>query len=400
MKISTNSKLLFILTFLSLSGILITSSMACSKDYYKPYAEWRESNGQPYLYARSPDYYTLGVLKAQYLSQQYITFDYALKGMIQNFGIPLDYAYYLASLYDEFIPSDYQNEMQGIADTLPLTYYDVLLQKSLFDGFYGQIIPDMTGLNISPIHLGGCTVVASKNADGSITIGQNMDLSYFFKDTINFVLYKIRGKRPVFTMNMGASHLVGKTKKVTAVLNLVETVIHGEISMPTSIKRRMALENSRTAFGYQRRMRTNGFASSWNWLIGDKYENLISCESIPSVYNDHILTEGEVVVKSNTFKTEEYKPYLLNPTYSLERQAKAEELSLNAMNDGILTLDELFGDILSYSDNTEASITRIPSDNPNDPILTSTVAFIGIQGNEGKFGIGNPLESNWGVIPL
>ena len=179
-------KFLMILTFVISSTIFISATLACPKEYN--HAEWKQSNGQPYLNIRSKNYYDLGVLKAQYLSQQYITFDYALKGLIQSLGISMDYAYYLATLYNTHIPNEYQEEIKGISDKIPtLTYYDIVMQISLFDGFYGQIIPTMTGLDISPIHLGGCTVVDSKNADGSITIGQNMDLSYYFKDTINFI---------------------------------------------------------------------------------------------------------------------------------------------------------------------------------------------------------------------
>ena len=396
MRLKKKSVILIFFTITMFSGFFMTNSLA------KPnFVELCETSNQSYIDVKVPDYYSLGVLKAQYCGQQIMTFDYSLKGLIQTLGIPLDYCYYLANLYNEHIPEDYKNEIQGIADTLPnLSYYDIVLQICLFDGFYGQIIPSQTGLNILPIHIGGCTVVASKNADGTITIGQNMDLSYYFKDTIYFMKYKIKGKQPVFAMYMGACHLVGTTKKVSAVLNLIETVVHGEISMPTSIKRRLSLETSKNAFEYQETMINNGFASSWNWLVGDKYNNLIACESIPAVYNEQVLSYGEAIVKSNTYKTAEYVPFLLNPSYSLERQIKAEELTSNAMNDNILTLDELLGKILSFRDGTDASITRMPGDNPSDPIITSTVAFMGIKGKDGRFGIGNPLDNTWGVIPL
>ncbi len=396
MKLKKKSIVLIFLTVSMFSGIIMTNSLAKTN-----FMRWCETNDQSYVDVRVPDYYSLGVLKAQYCDQQIIKLDYAIKGLIQTLGIPLDYCYHLASLYNAQIPQDYKNELQGIADSIPtLTYYDVVLQVCLFDGFYGQIIPSKTGVNIPPIHLGGCTVVASKNTDETITIGQNMDLSYYFKDTLYFIKYKIKGKQPVFAMYMGACHLVGITKKVSSVLNLIETVVHGEICMPTSIKRRLSLESSKNAFEYQEIMINNGFASSWNWLIGDKYNNLIACESIPAVYNDQILSCGEAIVKSNTYKTPEYIPYLLKPSYSLERQAKAEDLTSKAMNDGILTLDELFGDVLSFRDGTDASITRLPGDNSNDPIITSTIAFMGLKGKDGRFGVGNPLESSWGVIPL
>jgi len=364
-------------------------------------AEWRESNGQRYLYLGCSDYYNLGVLKAQHLAKQYITFDYVLKGMIQNLNIPIEYCYELANAYNQYIPKRYQRETQGIADTIPnLSYEDILFAEALFDGFYGQIIPSMIGVNIPPLHVGGCTVIASKNGDNSISIGQTMDLSYFFKDTINFVLYKVKNRNPTFAMNIGACHLIGTTKKITSVLNLIETVVTGEICMPTSIKRRIALETSKNAFEYQQIMINNGFGSSWNWLIGDKYNNLIACESIPAVYDEEVINDGEFVVKSNTYHTEEYIPYLINPSYSIERQAKAEELTSIAMNDGIITLEELFGDILSFRDGTDASITRMPGDDPNNPLMTCTLAFFGKKGKDGIFGIGNPLESNWGEIPI
>jgi hypothetical protein len=396
MRLKKKSIFLIFLTITMFSGIFMTNTLA------KPnFIEMCKTSNQSYLDVKVPDYYSLGVIKAQYRGQQIITFDYALKGLIHTLGVPLDYCYYLANLYNNHILDDYKNEIRGIADTLPnLSYYDIVLQICLFDGFYGQIIPSKTDLKIAPIHLGGCTVVASKNVDGTITIGQNMDLSYYFKDTIYFMKYKLKGKQPVFAMYMGACHLVGTTKKVSTFLNLIETVVHGEISMPTSIKRRLSLETSKNAYEYQETMINNGFASSWNWLVGDKYNNLIACESIPAAFNEQFLNYGEAIVKSNTYKTLGYIQYLLNPSYSLERQVKAEELTLNAMSDGILTLDELLGNILSFRDGTDSSITRMPIDNPNDPIITSTIAFMGIKGKDGRFGVGNPLDNSWGVIPL
>lgn len=403
MKIRKFTLLLIILFTFTAGSFLITSTVACKDSAPEPtnYAEWKTSNNQAYLEIKAEDYYTLGYLKGSYLILEYMTFDTVLKMLIEQLGIPLEYCYYLASLYDYYIPEPYKQEIQGMADAIPfLTYWDIVFQVVLFDAYYGQIIPSMTGLNIPPIHLGGCTVIASKNRDGTASIGQTMDLSYFFKDTINFVLYQVGYNRKVFQMCMGAMHLIGSTKKLTTVLNLVETVVQGEIGMPTSIKRRLALETSRNAFQYQYIMLTNSFCSSWNWIIADKKTHVIATESIPAVFDmEYLYRRGDYVCKSNRYKNEFFNMFLLDPTYSIERQAKAEELTGYAMMDGNLGLNELMT-ILGYYDGTESSITRFPFMNPEDPLLTSTLAFLTMKGKSGYFGKGTPITDSWGIIPL
>ena len=403
----TSITLAFLLLF-ALSGIYLASfGIAFSYDEHGEIknsyrgsngkARWISSNGQSYLEIYSKDYYQLGYLTGQYLVQQILLLHNILNSMMQQYNIPQEQALYIAKMYEVYIPECYKEEMQGIADSIELlSYDDILLQICFLDAFYGQIIPQMTGLGITPIKIVGCTAIASKNKGNSITLGQSMDFGYIFKDTLSFVKYKVKGKPTVFALKMGAMQLpLGKNRRVSSTITLVQTVVQGEINIPTMIKGKMAIENSKTAKEFQDIMTSSGFCSSWNWIIGDRYGNIFATESIPSSYIENLPTE--FTVRTNTYLSPYFKPYLLNSEYSIKRQNKAEQLTLEAVDDSVLSLNE-FMEILSYNDGTDSSICRYP--NPLNPTDTATLAFFGAKKRHGYFGLGNPVEDSWGILPI
>ena len=78
----------------------------------------------------------------------------------------------------------------------------------------------------------------------------------------------------------------------------------------------------------------------------------------------------------------------------------AEELVMDSFRDRKLSLCELIK-ILKYNDGTDASICRNDS---NDPMESQTGAFMASRQSNyfgiGIFGLGNPLENSWGIIPV
>ena len=342
-KIKKTSIILAFLLLFALSGTYLASFGNAFR--YDEYGEiktsyskssgrtrWRSSNDQSYLEIYARDYYQLGYLTGQHLAQQIVLLTNILMSMMQQYNIPQEQALYIAKMYDVHVPECYKEEMQGIADSIEiLSYDDILLQVCFLDIFYGQIVPQMTGLGITPIKIVGCTAIASKNRGNSITLGQSMDFGYIFKDTLSYVKYKVKGKPTVFALKMGAMQLpVCKNRRVSSTITLVQTVVQGEINIPIMIKGKMAIENSKTALEFQDIMTSNGFCSSWNWIVGDRYGNLIATESIPISYVENLPTQ--FVVRTNTYLSPFFKPYLLNPVYSINRQNKAEELTLEALS--------------------------------------------------------------------
>lgn len=71
MRLRNKSALLFFILAYSVGFCFLNSAVACENDTYDiNYAEWRPSNGQPFLYVKADDYYTLGYLEGQNLAFQ------------------------------------------------------------------------------------------------------------------------------------------------------------------------------------------------------------------------------------------------------------------------------------------------------------------------------------------
>ncbi len=364
------------------------------------YARWVERREQSYLLAVASDYYTLGTLLGQNLGDKIVLMDMILTNLIAQYNIDMEQAWMLIRGYEYFIPEEYKQEMVGISDSIPnLSYDDVLLQTCFLDFYYGQAMPlmigQMMGKLINPIKLFGCTAIGSKNKDGSVTVGQNMDFGYIFKDTLSFVNYRVKGKHSVFSLRMGSFVLpIGKSKFVYSTLTLVQTAVMGEVCTPISIKGRYALENSHDTFEYQEYMTTMGFSAGWNWIVGDKYGNLIGCESIPASYIETI--PESIIVRTNIYVSEYMQPFLIDPLLSKARQVKAEELAQEEYDGKKIQAKELI-EILSFNDGTDASICRFPPSNPQDP---ATLAFFSVRRGQGYFGLGNPVDNSWVRTPI
>ncbi|MFX0072728.1 MAG: carcinine hydrolase/isopenicillin-N N-acyltransferase family protein [Candidatus Hermodarchaeota archaeon] len=387
-------------------------SQSCCPGFY--YATWKETNGQTYLDILASDHYQLGVATGYNIFEKILEMKLILDQLLVQYNVsPLE-ALYLAKSYELSIADKYISEMQGIAEgceirsaelaqlgiVLPtITYNDILIQNTFLDGFYGYIIPSQVGIDSAP-KLFGCTAIAIKNSNRKVTIGQTWDFGAPFQNCYTFIRHKILGYPRIFGLRLGGmiQTPMGKTFWVTSTVNLVSLWKFGEISTPTSINSRMALENSRNAYQFKKFI-TQSKPCGWNYLISDIWGNLIALETAPGITIMRQIQKKDFVVSTNTYVNDDLKPFLLNPVYSLERQEKAEELTNEALNkDNWVSKDDLT-QIFSFYDGGEASITRYP--NPSDPYLTMTNCFYVSSGlRNGYFSNGNPRDSSYGRIPI
>ena len=361
----------------------------------KGFAQWRNSNGQAYLLINARDYYSLGYLTGKGLVNQISTMDVIIKSLISSYGFNLQEILYYAQIYDLFIPMEYKNEMQGMADVTSLSYLEILLQVVFLDLYYGILIPAQIGID----GVGACTALAIKNTKWHATIGQNMDFGLLFLPTLAYVKYTVMGKQAVFSLRMGASTLaIGKNKRVSSTLTLVQAWKMANFGTPTGIKAQIAFENCKSASEFFEVM-TTSYCASWNYIISDFKGNVIAAETLPDSAIAKSLKFGETAVRTNTYISGALKMFLIDPTYSIPRQMKAEELLKTKQESKWIVREKDLIDILCFHDGTDASICRFP--NPVDPTYVCTEAFFVSSGvRKGYFGIGNPIQSTWGRIPI
>ncbi len=400
-------------TILGLSALLIVmmmvgiNSVTACEDYVenrdiaitssktKGFAKWKSSNGQFYLLVNAQDYYSLGYLTGKGLMDQILTMDAIIKSLISSYGFRLQEILYYAQIYELFIPMEYKDEMQGMADATMLTYLDILLQIVFLDLYYGILIPTQIGLD----GVGACTALGVKNTKWQVTIGQNMDFGLAFLPTLSYVKHTVMGKQAVFSLRMGASTLaIGKNKRVSSTLTLVQTWKMANFGTPTGIKARMAFENCKSASKFLEIM-TSSYCASWNYIISDFKGNVIASETLPESFIVQNLKFGESAVRTNTYISEELKLFLIDQSYSISRQMKAEKLIEEKQESKWIIRERDLMTILRYYDGTDASICRFP--NPTDPTYICTEAFFVSAGvRRGYFGIGNPIQNSWGRIPI
>ena len=400
-------------TILGLSALLIVvmmvgiNSVTACEDYgdnrditiissrARGFAKWKSSNCQSYLLVNAQDYYSLGYLTGKGLMDQILTMDAIIKSLISSYGFNLQEIQYYAQIYDLFIPTEYKDEMQGMADATMLSYLDILLQIVFLDLYYGILIPTQIGLD----SVGACTALLIKNTKWHVTIGQNMDFGLIFLPTLSYVKHTVMGKQAVFSLRMGASTLaIGKNKRVSCTQTLVQTWKMANFGTPTGIKARIAFENCKSASKFFQVM-TSSYCASWNYIISDFKGNVVATETLPDSFIIQSLKFGDTAVRTNTYISEELKVFLIDPTYSVSRQIKAEELLKLKQESKCIVREKDLMFILSYYDGTDASICRFPD--PADPSSICTEAFFVSSGvRRGYFGIGNPIQCSWGRIPI
>ncbi len=376
----------------------ISTPLAPGANYYV--AQWKESNSQPYLQIVASNYYQLGVAQATFLGEDILYGHYMVIGTFEALNISLDMISGYIPAYLETIPTDYISMMQGIAAVLPLSIEDLILQTILLDIYYGQLVPMMSGYPQPPLpEIGGCTAIGARNGRFGEIVGQTFDFPVAFGEYTNFVKYWVRGKLPVFTIQLGFSPLAeGKNPFVRCISTVIQTIVVGEIQTPYTIRTRIALENCYSLDALEDAI--IGFASPWNYILADSMGLVRGYETIPSTYVAEEVNTW--CVRTNTYENPAFRPYLVSQTYSMARQQKAEELVQDAYVDKRLSAEEALA-ILSYRDalDPEKNICRYAGDLPTDPVAydTQTLGFIIFEDNGGYFGLGTPRDNPAGMIP-
>jgi hypothetical protein len=354
------------------------------------YSKWKYSNGQNYLEVYGADYYTLGYLEGTELSKQILSFRNRI-GLINIKYMLKAFTYKklikLARNYEPFIPQIYIDEMHGIADAiLELEYEDILLQNCFLDIFYGFLLPKYSNDKILRQFEVGCTSLGAITPKGPIT-AQNFDFPLFLKSSAAFVHFKTPQKNEIFSLRLGAqlSLPMGMNSDGLSIrVNVVKSKPKGLITLPNTIKARIALERFDNIEELSNFLINYGSTSSGNLLISDN-SKLIAMEVVPKGFIREDI--NNTVVRSNTFISNLIQNYLINKNYSKKRQNYTEKLlrEIYEAKNGNMTNSDFLG-ILAK----DPIICRLNIFKP------MTLAFI----TEKYFGLGNPKHNNYGIIPI
>jgi hypothetical protein len=231
----------------------------------------------------------------------------------------------------------------------------------------------------------GCTSFGVINQNSTL-IGQNFDLAAIFKPTLTFTLIKMPNKPDIFSLRAGAllSLPVGRNSRGVALsVTVVKNRMKGAISIPCSIKARMAFETGNTAETLYNFMSSTPSPTSGTLLIADE-SKIIALEILPSKYKREDVTN--TIVRSNTFISNSLQEYLIKPKYSKKRQRYAEK-----------QLNEVYNINKGLTDDGLLNLLA------NDPIIcrmkyrrSKTIAF----NTKQYFGLGNPIQNKPGIIPF
>lgn len=375
--------------YLLLGGIVFTfynlSNRIAFSRIYSGYSEWRDSNGELYLYINADNYYDLGYLTGKGLALNIALMKYELMISSLMFGIDYFSMINIAKQYIEYIPDHYLLELQGISDGASagsgfyLSFEDVLVQSVFLEIIYGRLLPDFS---ISF----GCTAFGTINYDNHTLIGQNIDLMKPMGACGAFVLQKYKDEPLTFTYRIGACTLpMGKNEyNIVINMNLVQLNIVSEITTPYFVLAREVFSHSSTIEQcYIYLFQNHTLPYGCNFLIAQN-NNLLAVECLPNEIN--LSHPNSTIVHSNTYLNETWQDKLADPNYSKERQEYAENILQSAYNDHQLTDIELIS-ILG----NKPIICRDEEGFTGD----GTVAFL----TSKFFGIGT-VNDNIGIIPL
>lgn len=387
--IRTKRILSFFGIYLILGGMVFTfyniSNRIAFNRVYSGYSEWRDSNGELYLYIEADDYYDLGYQTGKGLAMNIALMKYELMISSLMFGIDYFSMINLAKQYLEYIPDNYLLELYGMSEGATagsgfyLSFEDILVQSVFLEVIYGRVLPEKT---ISF----GCTAFGTVNSNNKSLIGQNIDLVKPMGACGAFVLEKFQDYPLTFTYRIGACTLpMGKNEyDIVVNMNLVQLNIQSELTTPFFILAREAFSQSNTIEQcYDRIFQNHSLPYGCNVLIAQN-NSLFAVQCLPDEFN--LLYPNSSIVQSNTYLNETWQDKLADPNYSKARQEYAESILLSAFGDNNLTNSELIS-ILG----NKPIICRDEGGLTGD----GTVAFL----TSLYFGIGTVYD-NIGIIPI
>ncbi len=363
----------------------------------KEYAEWRDSNGQPYLEVAAEDPFTIGLLQGEKLAEHINH----LKHYVAEFSVR--YAKKRPSYkkfrelarngYEKFFPPHFIEEMKGLAEGAEdVDYEDILVQNCFFDIVYGQLIPEDTENLLLGDNALGCTAFGIMNALGSernstTLIGQNFDYARIFRRALSFVHLKKPDKPEIFALRLGGMLCLPAGRNslgVAMTVNAIKSRLQGALAMPSAARARLCFETSVTAESCYELLFGMPSTTPANLLIADNAE-IIAVEAVSENYvKKNIIT---TVAKSNTFVTPQLQQFLTDPNYSRLRQFYAAGRLSQMYEDkgGVLTDDDLL---------------ELLRDKPiicrKKRLQPKTIAFI----TRKYFGTGSPCDSPIGLVPF
>ncbi len=406
MKLKNKTVVLFFILTFTISFGFLNSSLACENNTYETsYAEWKFSNGQPYLYVKADNYYTLGYLEGKNLAFQTAWMKLMIMLQAQEIGLSYDAAIFYALDYLDYFPEEYLLEMNGFADAIDfvlvpfmgvvynitIDFLDVLAQNCFWDIYYGKIVPMMSGYPQSPLIAAGCTAIGSRTSWGRAILGQTIDISLLMQPTTSWVYTKIQGKK-VFSFRTGSMLAMGGVNKygVAISTNLLEVLNVGCIGKPISVIYRSALENAKNVRQAKNIILDNDFTLGWNYIIRDK-RNIIAIETIPNSYSIERVKRRGYTFDANLYENPLFKTFMIYPMKYAERYDRVSELCQIYSEDGKLDINDLF-DI--YSDPVIARrYTNL------DPLEVGTAGSFFVDAKSRVyFCLGNPVDSELGII--
>lgn len=357
-------------------------------EHINGFAEWRVSESQKYLYAEAEDSYSLGYLTGTQLWREIWSLKVLLISMAPLYQSSYSELKELSSKYLDFIPDNIIEEMKGMARGVSavsgffIRFDDILVQNVWYDAFYGQILPS----SIGPL---GCTAIGVRDAENETILSQNFDLNGPFAKTLSFVQHKLPGKPTIFGLRLGGGinlPIAKTSQNVSVLVTLVQTNFLANFTQPVLIRTRNALEQSKDALSFYSNFYENSQESNncgFNLIITDP-NRIIGVETCP---NGTILQESDLIVKTNTYSNPMWQSYLLNQTYSKERQNYATEYIQDCI------------DKQNISENCLLSLLKV------DPLIcqrasnlkeSETLAYF----TSSYFGLGNLVDTKLGNIPI
>jgi hypothetical protein len=405
MQLKSKSILLSLIVVFSIGFCFLNSAVACENNTYETnFAEWRFSNGQPYLYVEADNFYTLGYLEGQNLAFQTAWMKNMIMLQAQQIGLSYDVAIYYALEYLDYFSEEYILEMQGIADaievvqipfmgqihSISIDFLDILVQNCFWDIYYGKIVPILSGYPQPPLIVAGCTAIGS-SMKNKVVLGQTIDISFLMQPTTSWVYINIQGKKLV-SFRTGSMLAMGGVNKygVAISVNLLEVLNEGFIGKPISVIYRSALENAKNARQAKNVIINNNFTLGWNFIIRDK-RNIIAIETIPNSFSIERVRRGSYTFDANIYENPYFKAFMIYPTSYIQRYNRVSELCQSYSQDGKLEFNDL---IKIYSDPLIARrFTTL------DPLEVGTVgSFFVDTKNNVYFCLGNPLDSELGLM--
>ncbi|MGV9197254.1 MAG: C45 family autoproteolytic acyltransferase/hydrolase [Promethearchaeia archaeon] len=305
------------------------------------FAEWRSSHGQQYLYVEADDHYGLGYLTGKAAAMKvYLMKDFFLAAAL-SMGLNYFSFIEIGKKYLDYIPQEYQEELQGIADGATagsgflVTFEDALIQSLFFEILYGQSQTDTD-------QMVACTAFGAINDDNTTIIGQNMDLAKPMKYFQYFVLHRLKNSPKVFTYRLGGclSIAMGKNEhNLSIVMNLVQIKEKAELCKPSFVTVREGLAQDQLADKFYKTLFPEERSPfGLNYLIADN-EKIIKVQARPDNIAKNYINSTQV--HSNTYLNKNWRDALLDPGYSEERQEYSEGVLEESYEDGQITNYEI-----------------------------------------------------------